>query len=130
MTLTAAAASGSTFGSWSGCASTSGATCTVSMTQARTVTATFNGNTGTTPCANPVTFTGNTSSFNTTGAVCFRTSQTINGWGSYNMDGRTISVNDTVVTSGQMPLPAKWSDGYTYFSVTGGTYPWAGIYAW
>src|SRR5262249_42704369 len=43
VTLTAAAASGSTFTGWSGegCSDTS--TCTVSMTQARSVTATFTG---------------------------------------------------------------------------------------
>jgi mannan endo-1,4-beta-mannosidase len=131
VTLTATAASGSTFASWSGCTSSSGATCTASMTQARTATATFNtSGTGTTPCANPITFTGNTNNFNTTGPVCYRTSQTINGWGCFNMDGRTLSVNNTAMTCGQMPLPAKWSDGYTYFAATAGTYPWAGIYVW
>ncbi len=130
VTLTATAASGSAFASWSGCASVSGATCTVSMTASRTVTATFDTSGGTAPCANAITFTGNTSNFNTTGAVCYRTAQTINGWGCYNLDGRTLSVNNTVVTCGRMPLPARWSDGYYYFSATAGIYPWAGIYAW
>jgi hypothetical protein len=130
VTLTAAAASGSTFASWSGCTSSSGASCTVSMTQARAVTATFNTSSGTTPCANPITFTGNTNNFGTTGAACYRTTQTINGWGCYNMDGRTLSVNNTPMACGQTPLPAKWSDGYTYFSATAGTYSWAGIYVW
>jgi mannan endo-1,4-beta-mannosidase len=130
VTLTATAASGSIFASWSGCASTSGAVCTVAMTASKTVTATFNTSGGTAPCANAITFTGNTNNFNTTGAVCYRTSQTINGWGCYNLDGRTLRVNDTAVTCGQTPLPARWSDGYYYFSVTAGTYPWAGIYAW
>jgi alpha-tubulin suppressor-like RCC1 family protein len=41
VTLTAAAASGSRFTGWSGCDSVSGATCTVAMNAARTVTATF-----------------------------------------------------------------------------------------
>ena len=41
-TLTAAAASGSTFASWSGCDGVSGSTCTVTMNAARSVTATFN----------------------------------------------------------------------------------------
>ena len=41
VTLTATAAGGSTFTSWSGCDSTSGNTCTVSMTANRSVTATF-----------------------------------------------------------------------------------------
>src|SRR5438876_452365 len=41
VTLTAAPASGSTFDGWSGCDTASGATCTVTMTGARVVTATF-----------------------------------------------------------------------------------------
>lgn len=44
--LTAAAASGSTFASFAGCDSTSGATCTVTVNAARSVTATFNGSGG------------------------------------------------------------------------------------
>jgi len=39
-------------------------------------------------------------------------------------------VNEVAVTCGQVPLPAKWSDGYTYFAFTAGTYPWAGFYFW
>jgi endoglucanase len=46
VTLTAAAASGSTFAGWSGACSGTGA-CTVSMTAARSVTATFNGSAST-----------------------------------------------------------------------------------
>ena len=42
VTLTAAAASGSTFGSWGGACSGTATSCTVSMTAARNVTATFN----------------------------------------------------------------------------------------
>src|SRR6187455_805696 len=42
VTLTAAAASGSTFGSWGGACSGTATACTVSMTAARNVTATFN----------------------------------------------------------------------------------------
>src|SRR5438552_3797650 len=42
VTLTAAPASGSTFGSWSGCDTVSGSSCTVTMNAARSVTATFN----------------------------------------------------------------------------------------
>src|SRR5438876_3157815 len=41
VTLTAAPASGSTFTGWSGCDTVSGATCTVTMTAAKSVTATF-----------------------------------------------------------------------------------------
>src|SRR3989454_197630 len=42
VTLTASPGSGSAFGSWSGCTTVSGATCTVTMTAAKSVTATFN----------------------------------------------------------------------------------------
>src|SRR5207302_1485588 len=41
VTLTAAAASGSTFTSWSGCDTASGTSCTVTMNAARSVGATF-----------------------------------------------------------------------------------------
>jgi len=41
VTLTASAASGSTFASWAGCDSTSGATCNLTLGSNRTVTATF-----------------------------------------------------------------------------------------
>ena len=101
------------------------------MSQARSVTATFNGGGGGggTTCANPITFTGNTNNFNTTGAVCYRTTAaTINGWGCYNFDGRTVTVGGQARTCGQMPL-TRSADGY-YFSVTAGQFPWAGIYTW
>jgi endoglucanase len=136
VTLTATAASGSTFAGWSGSCSGTGA-CAVTMSTARSVTATFNssggGGGGTTPCASPVTFTGNTGNFNTTGAVCFRTSQAVNGWGCSNLTGRTVRINNGTATTtcGGGPFPlAKTSDGYTYFAVSAGTYAWASIYVW
>jgi hypothetical protein len=129
VTLTAVAASGSTFVGWSGsCTGVGG--CTLAMTASRTVTAVFNtaGDTGGT-CANPITFTGNTGNFNTTGAACYRTNATINGWGCYNFDGRTLTVGGVARTCGQMPL-TRAADGYYYFSATAGQFPWAGIYVW
>ncbi|HEV7609245.1 MAG TPA: PA14 domain-containing protein, partial [Steroidobacteraceae bacterium] len=128
VTLTAAAATGSTFAGWSGACS--GTSCVLSMTAARAVTATFNtsGGTGTT-CANPVTFTNNTGNFNTTGAVCYRTNATINGWGCSNFDGRTLTVSGVARTCGQLPL-TKAADGYYYFAVTAGTFPWASLFSW
>ncbi len=128
VTLTAAAASGSTFAGWSGACTGTG-TCTVSMTAARTVTATFNSSGTGTSCASPITFTGNTNNFNTTGAVCYRTSSTVNGWGCSNFDGRTVVVGGVARPCGQLPL-IRSSDGYIYFSVTAGTYPWASLYTW
>jgi hypothetical protein len=59
-----------------------------------------------------------------------RTSSTISGWQCSNMDGRTIQVNNVAVTCGSMPLPAAWSDGYYYFSMTSGTYTYACIGYW
>ncbi|WP_257459550.1 cellulase family glycosylhydrolase [Archangium lipolyticum] len=128
VTLSAAAASGSTFAGWSGACSGTG-TCTVSMTAARSVTATFNTSGSGTACSNPITFSGNTGNFNTTGAVCYRTNANINGWGCHNFDGRTITVGGQARTCSQMPL-TRSSDGYYYFAVSGGTYPWAGLYTW
>lgn len=129
VTLAAVAASGSTFAGWSG-ACTGTTNCVVPMTQARSVTATFNtsGGTGGT-CENPTTFAGTTGNFNAMGAVCYRTNATINGWGCYNFDGRTATVSGVARTCGQMPL-IRAADGYYYFAVTAGQFPWAGIFSW
>jgi len=99
------------------------------MTAARNVTATFNGGGTGGTCTNPVTFTNNTGNFNTTGAACFRTNQNISGWGCSNFDGRTVTVGGQARTCGQLPL-TRSADGYYYFAVTAGTYPWASIYVW
>ncbi|HEU5133597.1 MAG TPA: GDSL-type esterase/lipase family protein [Steroidobacteraceae bacterium] len=129
VTLTASPASGSVFAGWSGSCTGVGS-CVLTMNQARSVTATFNtsGGTGGT-CANPVSFTNNTGNFNTTGAVCYRTNMNINGWGCSNFDGRTLTVGGVARTCGQLPL-TRASDGYYYFSVTAGQFPWASMYAW
>ena len=128
MTLTAVAASGSTFAGWSGACTGTGA-CATSMTAARNVTATFNtSGTGAT-CANHVTFTNNTGNFNTTGAACYRTNMNVAGWGCSNFDGRTVTVGGVARTCGQLPL-TRAADGYYYFAVTAGTYPWASLYTW
>jgi endoglucanase len=128
VTLTATAASGSTFAGWGGACSGTGS-CTVSMSQSRSVTATFNtsGSGGT--CSNAITFTGNTGNFNTTGPACYRTSQNIAGWGCSNFDGRTLTVGGQTRTCGQLPL-VRSADGYYYFSATAGTFAWASIYVW
>jgi mannan endo-1,4-beta-mannosidase len=80
-------------------------------------------------CANPITFSGNTGNFNTTGAVCYRTNANVNGWGCYNFDGRTVTVGGVLRSCGQMPVTRN-ADGYFYFQVTAGQYPWAGLYTW
>jgi len=128
VTVSAAAASGSVFAGWSGACSGTAA-CVLSMTVARNVTATFNtSGTGAT-CANPITFTNNTGNFNTTGAVCYRTNMNINGWGCSNFDGRTLTVGGQARACGQVPL-TRAADGYYYFAVTAGTFPWASLFAW
>ena len=133
VTLTPTADANSTFTGWSGACTGSGS-CVVGMTAAQAVTATFTANPGNgTPCSNPITFTNQSGNFNTTGAVCLRTSAAVNGWGCSNFAGRTVSVNGGAATStcgaGPFPLP-KAADGYTYFSVTAGTYSWASLYSW
>jgi endoglucanase len=128
VTLSAAAATGSTFAGWSGACTGTG-NCILAMTAARAVTATFNtSGTGTT-CANPVTFTNNTGNFNTTGAACFRTNQNIAGWGCSNFDGRTVTVGGQARSCGQLPL-TRSTDGYYYFAVTAGQFAWASLYVW
>ena len=129
VTLTAAAASGSTFAGWSGACTGTG-TCTVSLSAAQSVTATFNASVTGAPCANPITFSGgNTGNFNTTGAVCYRTSATVNGWGCSSFDGRTASVGGQPTTCGQMPV-IRSADGFVYFSASAGAFPWATIFTW
>ncbi len=130
VTLTAAPASGSTFAGWGGACSGTAPTCTVTMTGAQGVTATFDAEPTGTPCANAITLTsGNSGNFDTTGAVCYRTAANIAGWGCYNLAGRTVSVNGVAVACGAA-LPQRWSDGYHYFSFTAGQVPWAGFYYW
>jgi endoglucanase len=129
VTLTATAAAGSTFAGWTGACTNTTGTCVVSMTQARTVTASFTGSGTGGTCANPVTFTGNTNNFNTAGAVCYRTNANIQGWGCYNFDGRTVTVGGVPRACGQMPL-TRAADNFYYFAVSAGQFPWAGIFTW
>jgi endoglucanase len=81
------------------------------------------------PCSPAVTKTGGgTGNFETTGAVCYKTTQNLSGWGCSNFTGRTVLVNDVAVTCGA-PLPAQVGGAY-YFEVSSGQYPWASIYWW
>jgi len=125
-TVTVSAIANTATTSRSGTVTVSGGsiTRTVAVTQA----AATGGGTGGT-CPNPVTFTGNTGNFNTTGAACYRTNATINGWGCYNFDGRTLTVGGVARTCGQMPL-TRAADGYYYFAATAGQFPWAGLYTY
>jgi hypothetical protein len=50
----------------------------------------------------------NSGSFGTTGAVCFvLDKQPATSWEAYFIDGRTVTVNGTVVSKGQMPFPGS-----------------------
>jgi lysophospholipase L1-like esterase len=129
VTLTATVAGNSTFAGWSGACTGTGS-CVLVLSQARALTATFNTSGGTDgTCANPVTFSGNSGNFNTTAGVCYRTNANVNGWGCYNFDGRTLTVGGVARTCGQVPL-TRAADGYYYFAVTAGQFPWAGLFTW
>jgi len=86
---------------------------------------------GSEPCVPSKTIagsgSGNSGSFGTTGAVCFRTADNIQGWACSNMTGRTIKVNGVVLTCGAVPLPAK-VNGYYYFDASAGGVDYASIY--
>jgi mannan endo-1,4-beta-mannosidase len=134
--LSASPASGSNNGSFTVSATanagTTARTGTVTVTGGgltRTIAVSQAGQTGSGGCSNPVTFSGNSGNFNTTGGVCYRTNANINGWGCYNFDGRTLTVGGVARSCGQMPL-TRSADGYYYFEVSAGQYPWAGLYTW
>jgi endoglucanase len=128
ITLTATPTNGSTFGGWSGACTGTGP-CTVAMTATRSVTATFTGGTGPV-CSNPITFTNQSGNFNTIGPLCLRTSLPVNGWGCSNFDGRTVSVNGrppTTTCGGGTPITPS-ADGFTYFIITAGAFPYASLF--
>ena len=128
ITLTATPTNGSTFAGWSGACTGTGP-CTVAMTVTRSVTATFSGGNGPV-CSNPITFTNQSGNFNTTGPICLRTSLPVNGWGCSNFDGRTVSVNGRTPTStcgGGTPITPS-ADGFTYFIITAGAFPYASLF--
>ena len=133
VTLNVVPAQGSRVVSVTGC--TDGGSCSgpIEMTNSRTVTVVFEAEPATAPCADAIPFSWNTGNFGAVGAVCYRTSQRVNGWGCSNFGGRTVRVNGGAATAtcGAGPFPlAKHADGFTYFAVTAGQYPWASIYVW
>lgn len=77
---------------------------------------------------------GNSGSFGTTGAYCFKTQDTIAGWGVSSFDGRSISVTvngtGTAVTTPGATLPSKGSSDFYHFDSTAGSYSWAAVYWW
>lgn len=128
ITLTATPTNGSTFAGWTGACTGTGQ-CTVAMTATRAVTATFTGGNGPI-CSSPITFTNQSGNFNTTGPICLRTSLPVNGWGCSNFDGRTVSVNGRPPIStcgGGLPITPS-ADGFTYFIITAGAFPYASLF--
>jgi hypothetical protein len=110
VTLTAVAATGSTFAGWSGACMNATGTCTVVMSQAQNVTATFNLNAPTlasiavTP-ANPTVVVGQSQQFTATGTFSDGTKQDITVsvvWASSNTESATITAGGlaTGVTGG------------------------------
>jgi uncharacterized repeat protein (TIGR02543 family) len=81
VTLTALAATGSTFGAFTGCDSTTGATCKVAVTKARTVTASFSLDSETLSVSKTGNGTGTVTS-NTGGIACGATCSSIYGYGT------------------------------------------------
>ncbi len=65
--------------------------------------------------------------FGTTGPYCLRVAGDITGWGCSNFEGRTMKVNRTDVTCGQLPLPKKFEGAY-YFDVSAGSFDYASLY--
>jgi hypothetical protein len=86
---------------------------------------------GSQPCVPSKTISasgsGNSGSFGTTGAFCFRTSDNISAWDCSNFTGRTLKVNGVTTTCGAKSLPAK-VDGYYYFDASAGGVDYASIY--
>jgi hypothetical protein len=76
--------------------------------------------TGTCQSATPLARQQNSGNFGTTGERWFVVNTNINGWQASEMTGRTIRVNGTVVTPGQMPLPPA-VNGLYYFQLSAGS---------
>ncbi|MBF0606824.1 MAG: hypothetical protein HQL61_04625 [Magnetococcales bacterium] len=102
VTLTANAASGTTFAGWTGCDSTSGSTCTVAMSAAQNVTATFN------TITYPLTIT--TTGTNTATTVAVSTG-TLSGSNPYTATYDTGTSVTIVVTTPTSDFIVSWSGG-------------------
>jgi hypothetical protein len=101
VTLTATPGSGGSFTSWSGCTSSSGATCTVAMTGDKSVTANFSGG-SVTPATFPL-------------SVSVTGSGTVTGGGLNCGDGGT-ACSATLAAGTNVTLTAQPSSGETFQS--------------
>jgi hypothetical protein len=80
------------------------------------------------PCSPSVVGEGGMSGpFGTKGAVCYRISADITGWGCSNFDGRVVKVNGVTVSCAEVPLPDKRHGDY-YFDISAGDLEYASIY--
>jgi hypothetical protein len=102
VTLTATPGSGGQFTSWSGCTSSSGATCTVTMTGDKNVTANFTGSGSTGPSTFPL-------------SVSVTGSGTVTGGGLNCGDGGT-NCSATLSSGTNVTLTAEPSSGQTFQS--------------
>jgi len=100
VTLAATPGSGGSFTSWSGCTSSSGATCTVTMSGDRSVTANFSGGGSTGPTTFPL-------------SVSVTGSGTVTGGGLSCGDGRT-TCSTTLSAGTNVTLTAEPSSGETF----------------
>ncbi|HEY4156454.1 MAG TPA: hypothetical protein VGM29_00095 [Polyangiaceae bacterium] len=78
-------------------------------------------------CAPAMEVSGQSYTLNTTGPVCLRVQQDLQGWGCSNADDRTIKINGMTMTCGTLPLPPKVSGSY-YFDISAGMLAYAQIY--
>lgn len=100
VTLAATPGSGGSFTSWSGCTSSSGATCTVTMSGDKSVTANFSGGGSTGPTTFPL-------------SVSVTGSGTVTGGGLSCGDGRT-TCSTTLSAGTNVTLTAEPSSGETF----------------
>jgi fibronectin type 3 domain-containing protein len=76
---------------------------------------------GTTPLA-PAPSPGHTGKFNTTGAICFVTCDSITGgFQCYATTSRTIRINGSTVSCGSLPTAAAKTPPYNVIDITAGT---------
>lgn len=119
--LAATAAANSTFGGWTGCDSVNGAQCTVVVTAARTVTATFQAIPGTPPTVSITAPTAGATVSGTTTVSASATSSVGIAWVQFQLDGAnlggqvattpyTIAWNTLTVSNGAHSLTALAQD--------------------
>ncbi len=118
VTLTASAASGSTFAGWSGACSGTG-TCTISMTQTRSVTATFN------LSVSPPS-TGLSASCSSSGTSATLSWNAVSGATYYplRVDNTADGWDGSCSSAGGDFCKDVYATSYSFTSIPGATYKW------